>query len=63
MAASDFFEGVVGDLNEKERGLLLEFLRVSQQNLLAARSEEARVRLVEEFIKEMHDRLAAVKKG
>ena len=57
MAAADLFDDVVGGLSEKERDQLKEFVRTRQQDLLAARSEDARVRIVEEFIREVHNRL------
>lgn len=57
MAATDLFDDVISGLTEKEREQLKEFVQIRRQDLFAARSEEARVRIVEEFIREVRDRL------
>lgn len=53
MAALDLFESVVTELSERERTMLAESLRSWRTDLLAARSEDARVRLVSDFIQEI----------
>lgn len=53
MAAVDLFESVVAELSDRERTMLAESLRSWRADLLAARSEEARVRLVSDFIQEI----------
>jgi hypothetical protein len=53
MAAVDLFESVVAELSEKERTMLADSLRSWRTDLLAARSEDARVRLVSDFIQEI----------
>ena len=62
MAASDLFQSVVDSLSAKERDLVKEHIQMWREDLLAARSEEARVRLVEEFIRDVHERLMPVKR-
>lgn len=54
MAAVDLFESVVAELSEGERARLADSLRSWRADLLAARSEDARVRLVSDFIQEVH---------
>jgi hypothetical protein len=53
MAAVDLFDSVIADLSERERALLADSLRVWRADLLAARSEDARVRMVSEFMREI----------
>jgi len=53
MAAVDLFESLVSDLSERERVTLGDALRAWRTDLLAARSEDARVRLVSDFIQEL----------
>jgi hypothetical protein len=53
MAAVDLFESVIADLSERERTMLADALRSWRSDLLAARSEDARVRLVSDFIQEI----------
>lgn len=54
MAASDLFRTVVGKLRESERANFSVLIERTQADLLAARSEEARVRIVHHFIDELH---------
>ncbi len=63
MAAYDALEGFVGSLSDTERASLREELRLLRGELLAARSEDARVRLVHEFIRGAKESYAGVKKG
>ena len=59
MAAFDTYTSFCASLGAKERRELNEFFAQEHAQLLAARSEEARVRIVAEMIKEVHDRLAS----
>ena len=62
MAAIDTFNGVTAALSSQDRELLREFIREQRADLLAARSEDAMVRLVEEYIKEVHELLRPSKR-
>ncbi len=62
MAAVNEFQSAVERLSVREQELLKEFVRQTQEDLLAARSEEARVRIAETFIAEAHDRLTSSKR-
>ena len=53
MAAVDLFESVIADLSDRERSILAGPLRSWRVDLLAARSEDARVRLVADVIQEI----------
>ena len=55
MAAFDLFRSVLSELPEAERAASDELIRQAQTDLLAARSEEARVRIVHTFIGELHE--------
>ncbi len=61
MAAQDKFESVVASLTPEEREQLKGYLRIKRDELLAARSEDARVRLVREFTSEVHNLLAGTR--
>jgi hypothetical protein len=63
MAAYDALEGFVGSLSDGERKALREELKTLRAELLAARSEDARVRLVHEFIREASESHAGTRKG
>ncbi len=52
MAAVQHFEKFCADLTEKDRRILEEVIRIRRADLLAARSEESRVRLVNDFVKD-----------
>ena len=54
MAATDTFEAFTGSLSEQERKHLQSFIKSQRTDLLAARSEDARLRIVNEFIAEAH---------
>lgn len=53
MAAVDQFETMVVGLSAQERTALGGALRVWRADLLAARSEDARIRLVSEIVREI----------
>ena len=63
MAAYDSLESFVTSLTNANRVAVMEPLKSLKAELLAARSEEARVRLVHEFIREAHDHFGGQKKG
>ncbi len=63
MAAYDALEGFIGSLSDAERSSLREELRVLRAELLAARSEDARVRMVHEFMRVARETPAAPKKA
>jgi hypothetical protein len=58
MAAVEMFESVLAELSDKERAAIEDSIKGKRTDLLAARSEEARVRLVSEFQREVRDLLA-----
>ena len=58
MAAIDLFESFVHDLAEKDREALRDYIIQQRRDLLAARSEDARVRITHEFIHDVKRRLA-----
>lgn len=57
MAAEDTFRNFNSSLSEQEGTRLGDFILQYQTELLAARSEDARARIVESYIKEVHDLL------
>jgi hypothetical protein len=56
------FESFITALPERERGILRELIGARRVDMLAARSEEARVRVAEEFIREARTTLKVQKK-
>ena len=62
MAAREMFESFITALPERERELLRELIAARRGDMLAARSEEARVRVAEEFIREARTNLKVQKK-
>ena len=62
MAAYDAFEHFNSTLPQKVRSSLQELIRIRTGELLAARSEDARARLVESYIEELHELLETAKK-
>ena len=63
MAAYDALDGFVSSLSEIERGTMKNELKTLRAELLAARSEDARVRLVQEFIQTIRDPHVAIRRG
>ena len=57
MAAVDTFWAFLNELHVTDKERLGEFIKQQREQLLAARSEEARVRIVQNFMAEAHDRL------
>ncbi len=58
MAATERFKEYIEALTPRDREALHGVLAHFRAELLAARSEEARVRMVEEFVKDIRDRLS-----
>jgi hypothetical protein len=54
MAATDTFESILASLSEQERKQIGPYLRAQQADLMAARSEDARLRIVGECVGEVH---------
>ncbi len=54
MAAVDMFSQYVSSLTESERKVLEAFIRNEQADLSAARSEDARLRIVQRFVMSAH---------
>ena len=59
MSACDKFDAFNNSLSTQEKAKLKEFLSSKREELLAMRSEDARVRLVEEYAKEVIERLSS----
>ena len=57
MAAKERFEEYIGGLTPRERETVQGVLTHYRAELLVARSEDARVRIVDEFVKDIRDRL------
>jgi len=62
MAAEDLFNAFTAALPERDRDALRDVIRERREDMLAARSEEARVRLAEHFVREAHALLKSQKK-
>jgi hypothetical protein len=52
MAAREMFESFTAGLPERDRDALRELIDARRADMMAARSEEARVRVAEEFMRE-----------
>jgi hypothetical protein len=57
MAATDTFESILGDLGDRDREVLKNLILMTREDILAARSEEARLRTVDDFARIIHDAL------
>ncbi len=62
MAATDTFESFTTSLTEQERKHLAAFIKTGRADLLAARSEDARLRILNQFIAEAHRLLKQTKR-
>jgi hypothetical protein len=62
MAAVDFFNEFLKSLTEKDQQVLADLITRTRADLLAARSEDARVRIVEFFIEEAHEGIRSSKR-
>lgn len=58
MAAFDLFQSVVEGLSDADRKALEREIRRQREELLAARSEDERIRLVHEYIREVKELLS-----
>jgi hypothetical protein len=57
MAAIDAFDNYLNTLSAEDKEKLKTFIAEQRAEMLAARSEDARVRLTHEFIEEVRQRL------
>lgn len=62
MAAWETFTAVTGALSNQEREPAKDLIMNTNNDLLAARSEEARVRIVNDLIRELREALKPAKK-
>jgi hypothetical protein len=62
MAAREMFESFIAAVPERDREILRELIGARRGDMLAARSEEARVRVADEFIREARTGLKVQKK-
>jgi hypothetical protein len=62
MAARDLFESFTASLPDRDREMLRELIAVRSADMLSARSEDARVRVAEEFIREAKGEIRAQRK-
>jgi hypothetical protein len=57
MAAIDLFNSFNESLSKREKELVESVRKARLEELLAARSEDARLRLVSDYVQEVHDLL------
>lgn len=57
MAAKDAFESFINLLTAETKEKLRDFIREQRAEMFAARSEDERSRITDEFVKEVHDRV------
>jgi len=57
MAAHEKFESFTATLAPEDKSRLADVISGKRKEILAARSEDARVRLVQDYVREIHDRL------
>jgi hypothetical protein len=57
VAATDTFESFNALLSEEDRKFLAEFTKAQRNDLLTARSEDERVRLVQKYVLEVMEKL------
>ena len=63
MAAFDMFENYIRSLGAAESEALKDVIRERRKDLFAARSEDARIRLVDEFITELQEKRGPVRRS
>ena len=63
MAAFDMFENYIRSLGATESEALKDVIRERRKDLFAARSEDARIRLVDEFITELQEKRGPVRRS
>jgi hypothetical protein len=61
MAAQETFDNFIASLSPAERERLKDLIILEREQLLSARSEDARLRLVHDFIVEVNDLVGAEK--
>ena len=57
MAAVDLFQKFFSSLSDRDRAGLSDYVKACREDLEAARSEEARIRIAENFVRGAHDLL------
>ncbi len=62
MAAFDTFHSFNNSLSLEQREMLNDFIRSKTEEMLSARSEDARIRIVDHYLQEVHCRLEGDKK-
>jgi len=62
VAASERFESYLSALSPQALETAKDLIGRHREDLFAARSEEARVRIVEELVEELHDRIRTAKR-
>ena len=62
MAAHDSFELFNASLTHQDRENIRDLIAIRRVELLAARSEDARIRLIQNYIEEVHELLREPKK-
>ena len=62
MAAVDLFETFIARMSEEARRTLAAEITTRRKDLLAARSEDARVRIAADFIEDLQSRAADTKR-
>jgi hypothetical protein len=62
MAARDSFDQFNASLLRQDREFLRDLIKIRKAELLAARSEDARLRLIQSYIGEVHELLREVRK-
>lgn len=57
MAAENTFQSFNSLLSDRERAIFKQLIQQTTEELLAARSEDARIRIVNSYLEEIHDRV------
>jgi hypothetical protein len=57
MSATDTYSSFLGKLSPDAKKKLEDFIKDQSRELMAARSEDERLRLVHDFVVEAHDRM------
>ncbi len=61
MAATDTFENSIAQMTAAQRQMLSGFIAQTREQILMARSEDARLRLLAVYFEEAHNRLQGVR--
>jgi len=62
MAARDSFDQFNASLSRQDREFLRDLIKIRRAELLAARSEDARLRLIQSYVGEVHELLREARK-